>query len=131
MGVWHGPSRRLPTGALRKLARKKRKYEMGRPPVETTIGEEKRKVVRARGGNIKVKLLQATYANVSDPKTGITKKVKILKVIENPANRDYSRRGIITKGAIVKTEIGDAVVTSRPGQDGVVNAVLISEETKE
>ncbi|RLF79472.1 30S ribosomal protein S8e, partial [Thermococci archaeon] len=44
-----------------------------------------------------------------------------------PANRQYVRRNIITKGAIIQTEIGKAIVTSRPGQDGVVNAVLIKE----
>ncbi|MEM5832609.1 MAG: 30S ribosomal protein S8e, partial [Candidatus Aenigmatarchaeota archaeon] len=37
----------------------------------------------------------------------------------------YERRKIITKGAIIKTEIGLAKVTSRPSQHGVVNAILI------
>ena len=48
-----------------------------------------------------------------------------MDVIDNPASKDFIRRKIITKGAIIKTEIGDAKVTSRPGQDGVINAVLI------
>ena len=31
----------------------------------------------------------------------------------------------MTKGTIVQTEAGSARITSRPGQDGVVNAILI------
>jgi small subunit ribosomal protein S8e len=52
-------------------------------------------------------------------------KSKILKVSKNTANRDYERRGVISKGAVIETEAGSALVTSRPGQNGVVNAVLI------
>jgi len=44
--------------------------------------------------------------------------------LRNPSNRDYDRKGIITKGAIIETELGLAVVTSRPGQEGVINALL-------
>ena len=55
--------------------------------------------------------------------------MKIISVVENPANRQYVRRNIVTKGAIVQTEIGKALVTSRPGQDGIVNAVLLKEES--
>jgi len=101
---------------------------MGRDPAETILGSDKRKIIRTRGGNIKVKLLSTEYANVTDPSNGTTKKVKIVDVMENPANIDYSRRGVITKGSIIKTELGLAKVTSRPGQNGVVNAVLITEE---
>jgi small subunit ribosomal protein S8e len=48
-----------------------------------------------------------------------------MAVKSNPANPFFARRNITTKGAVVETEIGDAVVTSRPGQDGLVNAKLI------
>jgi len=34
---------------------------------------------------------------------------------------------LLTKGALIETEIGLARVTSRPGQDGVVNAVRVEE----
>ena len=56
---------------------------------------------------------------------GKNKKTKILKVLENPTNNDYQRRGVISKGAILETQEGKCKVTSRPGQDGVVNALLI------
>jgi small subunit ribosomal protein S8e len=60
--------------------------------------------------------------------TGITEKLVIQTVLDNPANIDYNRRGVITKGVIVRTEKGLAKIVSRPGQDGVLNAVLVEEE---
>ena len=74
---------------------------------------------------MKIRLLGAKYANVSNPSTGKSKKVEIARVIKNPANVDYDRRGVFTKGTIIKTSLGDACVTSRPGQDSVVNATLV------
>ncbi|WP_456423923.1 30S ribosomal protein S8e [Thermococcus sp.] len=129
MAIWQGRSLKKPSGGRIVLARKKRKRELGREPANTRVAEEreKRKIIRTYGGNRKVRLVEALYANVFE--NGKGKKVKILNVIENPANRQYARRNIITKGAIIQTEIGKAVVTSRPGQDGVVNAVLLKEES--
>jgi small subunit ribosomal protein S8e len=54
-----------------------------------------------------------------------TTKSKILKVIKNTANKDYERRGVITKGTVIETELGLARVISRPGQVGVINAVQL------
>ncbi|HDJ04861.1 MAG TPA: 30S ribosomal protein S8e [Candidatus Bathyarchaeota archaeon] len=126
MAVWHGDlHKRKPTGGRRRPYRKKRKYEMGSFPTETILGETKRKIDRRRGGNLKVRLLSTSQVNVSDPKTGRTETVKILRVLKNPANKDYDRRGVITKGTIIETPLGTARVTSRPGQNGVLNAVLI------
>jgi len=62
---------------------------------------------------------------VTDLKNGESKKVRIASVIENGANPNYVRRNLLTKGAIIKTEIGNARIMSRPGQDGVINAVLL------
>ena len=128
MAIWQGRSLKKPSGGRIVLARKKRKRELGREPANTKVAEEKerRKIIRTYGGNRKVRLVEALYANVFDGGKG--KKVKILNVVENPANRQYARRNIITKGAIIETELGKAIVTSRPGQDGVVNAVLLKEE---
>ena len=55
-------------------------------------------------------------------------KVKILHVKENPANPHFVRMGVITKGAIIETELGLAKVVSRPGQTGAVNALLIEKK---
>lgn len=129
MSVWHGDlHKRKPSGGKRRAYRRKRKFEQGSFPVETTLGEPKRKIERGRGGNIKVKVLSEKYACVTDLKTGKTEKAEILRVVKNPANVDYDRRGVITKGAIIETSLGLARVTSRPGQNGVINAVLIGGE---
>ncbi|MCX8176037.1 MAG: 30S ribosomal protein S8e [Candidatus Bathyarchaeota archaeon] len=123
---WHSDlHKRKPTGGRRRPYRGKRKFEKGRSATETTIGETYRVVIRVRGGNIKNRLISTDVAQVSNPKTGKTKTVKILRVVKNPANPDYDRRGVITKGTIIETEEGKAAVTSRPSQNGVVNAVLI------
>ena len=53
------------------------------------------------------------------------KRSKIVKVLENQTNNDYQRRGVITKGAIVETEDGKCKIVSRPGQCGVINAILV------
>ncbi|USS41388.1 30S ribosomal protein S8e [Thermococcus aggregans] len=128
MAIWQGRSLKKPSGGRIILARKKRKRELGREPAFTRVVEDKeeRKIIRTYGGNRKVRLVKAVYANVFE--NGKGRKVRILSVVENPANRQYVRRNIITKGAIIQTEVGKAIVTSRPGQDGVVNAVLIKEE---
>lgn len=129
MSVWHGDlHKKKPSGGRKRRYRKKRGYEKGSFPTETILGETKRKIERKKGGNIKVKLLKGKYACVTNPKTGKTEKVEIQRVIKNPANVDYDRRGVITKGAIIETPAGLARVTSRPGQDGVINAVSVGEE---
>ena len=117
--------KRQRTGALYKRARAPKKYELGSRPMLTKLGERKMKLVRTRGGNSKAKLLTEEFANVSDSKTKSVKKVKITGVLENPANPNYVRRNIITKGTVINTELGKARVTSRPGQEGTINAVLI------
>ncbi|MEM1515560.1 MAG: 30S ribosomal protein S8e [Candidatus Bathyarchaeia archaeon] len=126
MSVWHGDMhKKKPTGGKRKPYRGKRKYEMGSFPTETVLGEHKVKLSRRRGDNIKVRLVSAKWVNVSDPKTGETKKVEILRVVKNPANIEYDRRGVITRGSLLETPLGIVKVTSRPGQDGILNAVLV------
>jgi small subunit ribosomal protein S8e len=126
MSVWHGSLRkRKRTGGRKRAYRVKRNYEKGGFPAETTLGETKRRNSRGYGGKIKTKLLKDKYASVTDPKSGKTEKTEILRVVKNKANVDYNRRGVITKGAEIETNLGLARVTSRPGGDSVINAVLI------
>ena len=66
------------------------------------------------------------FVNLATGETKV-KKSKILKVLENATNNDYKRRGIITKGAILETQEGKCRVVSKPGQNGIVNAVLLKE----
>jgi small subunit ribosomal protein S8e len=129
MSVWHGDQhKRKPTGGKRRPYRKKRRFERGSFPTETMLGEPARKISRRRGGNIKVRVLSDKYACVTDPATGKTQKAEIIRVVKNPANVDYDRRGVITKGAVIETSMGLARVTSRPGQNGVINAILVEKE---
>ena len=131
MSVWHGDLRKKKLSGGRKRAyRRKRKFEEGRFPAETILGEPKKKIVRGRGETTKIKALSDKYVCVTDPKSGKTEKVEIMRVVKNPVNVDYDRRGVITKGAVIETSLGSARVTSRPGQDGIINAVLIREEEK-
>uniref|UniRef100_A0A7C4B8J0 Small ribosomal subunit protein eS8 n=1 Tax=Thermofilum pendens TaxID=2269 RepID=A0A7C4B8J0_THEPE len=127
MGVYHGNDLRKITGGVKgRHVKVKRKYWMGRYPTLTAIGEKNVvKVIRTKGGGRKVRLKVVAEANVYVPKEGKTLKTKVIKLLDNPADRNLARRGIVTKGAIVQTSLGKAVVTSRPGQDGVLNAVLI------
>ncbi|MGV9171919.1 MAG: 30S ribosomal protein S8e [Promethearchaeia archaeon] len=118
-------SKRSYTGKKYRKFRKKRKRELEREPIHTLIGEEKKKKQRVLGGNIKVKLFSTSHINVTDPKSNKTQKVEILDFVSNKASKDLNRRHILTKGAIVETELGNVRVTSRPGQDGQVNGILI------
>ena len=128
MAYFQGNDFRKITGGLKGKHRDKRKYELGSPPTETRVSaEELIKKDRAMGGNYKIRVKYATFANVYDPQTKTSKKAKIVSVIQTPANREYARRNIIVKGAIIQTELGKAKVTSRPGQDGTINAILIKE----
>ena len=126
MALWQGKSRRKPTGGRRVPSASKRKFEIGREKQYTKLGAESLKQYRGAGGNVKVGMLAAEFANVVDKKTNTVKKVKIINVKANPADPNYIQRNILNKGATIETELGDAVVTSRPGQDGAVNAILLA-----
>ena len=119
--------KRKKTGGKKRAYRSKRLHELGNHPMETSLGDTERKIDSGRSGLKKVKLVSEKYVNVSDPSTGRTERLEVLDVVENPANVDYNRRGVITKGAIVRTERGLARIVSRPGQDGVLNAVAHEE----
>ena len=125
MAIWQGRSLRKISGGRVRKARKKRRYELGREAVLTHIGDKRMKIVRVRGGNTKIKLLRDSYVNVYNPKTGKAEKAKINAVIENPSNPHFAQRNIITRGAIVDTNLGKVRITSRPGQHGVLNGVLL------
>jgi len=118
-------SKRKPTGGRYKNVRTKRMKQMGREPMLTKLSDIKKKVIRTIGGNKKRKIEAVNVVNLYDPKSKKTSVEKIKSVVENPANRHFVRRNIITKGTIVETSKGKARITSRPGQEGSLNAVLI------
>jgi small subunit ribosomal protein S8e len=130
LSIYQGRDLRKENGKIKTPNSKKRKAHYGRHPIKTKLSEtndELRYVVRVKGGNYKVKLKEALYANVLNPDTKEIKKVRILEVIKNPNDKNLDREKVITKNTIINTEIGKAVVVSRPGQDGVINAILLKQ----
>jgi small subunit ribosomal protein S8e len=126
MGIWQGRSRRKRTGGRLRPIRKKRRFEIGREIQTATLGAGTVKTYRVRGGNRKLRILTTQTINVFDPATKKMQRTRVVTVRENPANPNYVQRNIITKGAILETEIGLVRVRSRPGQDGVLNGVRVA-----
>jgi small subunit ribosomal protein S8e len=121
--IFQGRSTRKRTGGRRRHSRNKRKYELGDEPTETEVDEPSLKTIDARGNTEKVRAMSTDVVSVADGDEVV--EADIEGVAENPANPNYVRRNIITKGAVIETSEGEARVTSRPGQDGQVNAVLL------
>ncbi|VVB66951.1 30S ribosomal protein S8e [Candidatus Norongarragalina meridionalis] len=132
MVQYHKPvkSKRSGSGGKRRSMTDKRLSQyggfFGRTRVAKEGGKEVRKSFKVIGGGRKTVAKYVLFANISTPQ-GV-KKAKIMTVTECSANRHYARENVVVKGSIIKTDLGDARVTSRPGQDGVVNAVLLQKK---
>jgi|GEM_PF-118957 len=124
MSIWLRRALKKPSGGKLKKFRQKRKRELGRTQSLTSIGESKVRKIRTMGGNLKFKALTINSVNVYDPKKKINVKAEVQDVMLNPANRHYVRMDVITKGAVLKTNLGFVRVTNRPGQEGFANGVF-------
>ena len=130
---WHLDSHRKSTGGLNHARNRKTKslYEKGGFFTSTTIGDARSVVLEKRGSTEKTKLYSGRISTIFTEGTGKSQKGAILRVVENSANRLYTRRNIITKGAVIEAEIGQkkvfARVTSRPGQHGTIQAVELKD----
>ena len=100
-------------------SKKKKKYERRREGIAVKLGEDKKKKLKVRGGKTKIFFLKGKFVNVGN------KKLEIKNVLETPSNRFLARQNILTKGTIVQTELGKVKITNRPGQESVINGVLI------
>lgn len=133
MEQYHGPSKtkRSGSGGKRKKSSDKKLRFIGRGFTATKVADKEKgekqeiKIVKTRGNTRKVKVRKAAYVNVATV-NGV-KKTRINSVIESPENRHHARMNIVTKGSVVETDIGKVRITSRPGQHGLVNGVLIKE----
>lgn len=125
MVIFQKRSKRKPSGGRYKSALNNKLCLSGNNPSLTKLGPKKTRKVSTYGGALKVKQLAAETANLFDVKTGKYVSAKIVNIKENPANRHFVRRNIMTKGSIIETDKGVARITNRPGQEGTVNAVLI------
>lgn len=118
------------TGGRLIPSRMRRKSEIDRYPHEPIFGSDNKIVVRrVRGGTLKLSIKNTDFIIVNDIHNKKTIKTKIIRVLENSANKDYERRGVLSKGALVETELGIVRVVSRPGQHGSMNAILTKEAT--
>ena len=112
------------TGGKRIKFRDKKLAHIGGVFTATKVAKEDERVVaRGRGASKKTKLKRAGFVNAKN-KDGKIVKTKIVSIVESH-NPEYVRQGIITKGAVLNTEIGKVRVTNRVGQDGIVNGVQI------
>lgn len=112
------------SGKLKLKNRDKMRHEMGGYFTATKLSKENvLKEVRQRGGSRKSKLMHAGFVNLLT-KDGY-KKAKIKSIMESKDNRNFARLNIITKGSIIETDLGKAIVTNRPGREGSINARLV------
>ena len=111
------------SGGRYKKARKKKLYELPGQRRMVALGREKRKSQRGMGGHRKTYLLKANIVNVRVGNK--VQKLEIKNVAETPANRFLARQNVITKGTIVQTDQGKVRITNRPGQEGLLNGVLV------
>lgn len=125
MAIWHRRSDTKKTGGRTRPHRKSRKYDLGSEFSAPEVGENRVEKKRIRGGGEKTVVRRSETVNLATGEE--VKQVEIEAVEDNPANPNYVRRSLLTKGTIIETEEGKAEITSRPGQDGVVNARLIEE----
>jgi len=125
MAISSKRSKRKKTGGRYKSKLTKRSSNLRNHPRHTKLNEVTKSSTRTLGGGKKIFLLNSNVVNVYNPKDRNHKKLKILEIVSNQANRHFVRRNILTRGAIVKTEIGNVKITSRPGQEGAINGVLV------
>ena len=107
MENYHGASGSTTSGTGGRRGRRtdKKLRFVGGTFTATKVGTSDKKSLRySRGNTAKVKLRTAKSVNVLT-KTGM-KRVVIRTVLETLDNRHYARQNILTKGAIIDTELG-------------------------
>jgi len=80
---------------------KKRKFEMGRQPAMTKLGQKRVRPVRGRGGNYKYRALRIDAGNFSWGSEALTRKTRVLDVVYNATNNELVRTKTIVKNCIV------------------------------
>jgi len=125
MVIIQAKPKRKSTGARYTSTRTKRRYQKGSLPANTRIGKIDARSSRTLGGGSRTRLLFVDKVNLFDSGSRKHSLETIKNVVESPANRNFVRRNILTKGTVVETSKGKARITGRPGQEGMVNAILI------
>jgi small subunit ribosomal protein S8e len=83
------------------IHQKKRKFEMGRVPTMTKLGQKKCILVRGRGGNIKRRALRADHGSWSWGSEAVAFKSRVIDVVYNSTNNELVRTKTLVKNAIV------------------------------
>merc|ERR1712139_396845 len=96
--------KRRKTGGKLTKWRKKRKFELGRPPAMTKVGATRIHTVRARGGHSKYRALRLDAGNFAWPTESVTKKCRVLNVVYNASNNELVRTNTLVKGAIIEID---------------------------
>ena len=121
--------KRRSTGGRKANLKKKRQYELGRPPANTKLGPNRVHTVRCRGGNLKYRAMKLESGNFSWGSEGIvvfvfvilivvyvidwyvcdffavcTKKTRILDVVYNASNNELVRTKTLVKNSIIQID---------------------------
>lgn len=96
--------KRSHTGAKRAQYRKKRKFELGRQPANTKLGQKRIHSVRVRGGNTKFRALRLDSGSFSWGSEAISRKTRIIDVVYNASNNELVRTKTLVKSAIVQID---------------------------
>jgi len=84
--------------------RKKRKFELGRPPANTKLGTQRIHTVRTMGGNKKYRALRLDQGNFSWGSEAIARKTRIIDVLYNASNNELVRTKTLVKSAVVSID---------------------------
>jgi len=82
----------------------KRRFELGRQPAMTKLGERRVHRVRAHGGFMKYRALKLDHGNYAWSGEAITRKCRILDVVYNATNKEFVRTKTLVKGSIVQVD---------------------------
>ncbi|KAK3583207.1 hypothetical protein CHS0354_025728 [Potamilus streckersoni] len=98
---WH---KRRATGGRQAQIRKKRKFELGRPPSNTKLGQKRIHTIRVRGGGKKYRALRLESGNFSWGSEAVTRKTRIIDVVYNASNNELVRTKTLVKSCIVQID---------------------------
>jgi len=97
-------TKRRATGGKKKHFRKSRRFDMGRQPTNTRIGERKITLVRKRGGDYKMRAIRLDAGNFAWATEAIARKTRILGVSYNAVSNELVRTNTLVKNAIIQID---------------------------
>ena len=92
------------TGGRMPIHQKKRKFECGRVPANTKIGQKKIRIVRCMGGNLKTRAIKLQAGNFLWKSETRMFKTKINDTMYNATNNELTRTKTLVKNAVVQID---------------------------